>query len=123
MTILCIDNDPDDLEIFREAVRSINPQIACLLARDADGALKFLTDAVVLPEYIFIDINMPGMNGIQLLRQLRTFKEYTDIPVIMYSTSVNHTDYNESIRQGAIGFIQKANTLKDMYFALQKFIN
>lgn len=123
MTILCIDDDPDDLEIFREAVRSINPQIACLLARDADSALKFLFDAVVLPEYIFLDINMPGMNGIQLLRHLRTFKEFTDIPVIMYSTSVNHTDYNESIRYGATGFIQKANTLKDMYFSLQKFIN
>jgi CheY-like chemotaxis protein len=123
MTVLCIDDDQDDLEMFREAVHSINPEVVCLLARDAENAIAFLQDAVILPDYIFLDINMPGMGGIQLLKHLQTVKDFGHIPVIMYSTSINHTDYSESIRCGAIAFIQKANTLKDMYFSLQKFIS
>ena len=123
MTVLCIDDDVEDLEMFKEAVHSINPRVGCLLARDADNAVKFLSDAVILPDYIFLDINMPGMDGIQLLKHLRTYKEFGHIPVVMYSTTITHNDYSESIRYGAIGFIEKANTLKDMYFSLQKFIN
>lgn len=122
MTILCVDDDPEDLEMFREAVQSIKPEANCLLAEDATNALKFLQDATILPDIVFLDINMPGMNGIQLLKHLQTIPEFRNIPVVMYSTSLNHTDYNDSLRYGAVGFIQKANTLKDMYNSLRVYI-
>jgi len=122
MTVLCVDDDPDDLEVFKEAAYSINPEVNCLLAFDAEGAMKFLNDATVLPDFIFLDINMPKMDGISFLKLLRTYDDFKDIPVVMYSTSINHNDYNESIKYGAISFIQKANTLKEMYNSLRVFI-
>lgn len=122
MTILCVDDDPDDLDLFREAVSSINPQATCLLAKDAESALQFLQNAVILPDYVFLDINMPGMDGLRFLQLLHSMKEFENLPVVMYSTSIDHQQYLDSIKNGAIGFIRKANTLKEMYNSLRMFV-
>ena len=122
MSILYVDDDIDDQDIFCEAVKSINPQIVCHVAKDGLQALKLLDELVLLPEYIFLDLNMPLFNGKDFLIELRRSRKLKDIHVVMYSTSRNPKDATDCKKLGAIDFIVKPSTFKEVYDHLNKFI-
>ena len=61
--ILLIDDDTDELEVFTEALRSVDKNILCSQAKDLNEALEFLNYSS--PAYIFIDYNMPKANGLE----------------------------------------------------------
>jgi CheY-like chemotaxis protein len=121
-SILYVDDDIDDQDIFCEAVRSINPKVACLVANDGHHALELLNELLIMPDYIFLDLNMPMFNGLQLLQELRTSSKFADVQVIMYSTSTNPKDASECLKLGAIDFIVKPSTFKEVYDKLRRVI-
>ncbi|MEX2232884.1 MAG: response regulator [Cyclobacteriaceae bacterium] len=92
MTILNVDDDEEDIEIFCDAVREIGPSIICLVAKSADEALQILNSDIELPEYIFLDINMPRVDGNACLREIKNDRRLNKIPVIMYSTFTRTSD-------------------------------
>jgi CheY-like chemotaxis protein len=61
--ILLIDDDPDELDIFSEALAEIEKSIVCIQARSARASMNLLKS--LLPDYIFLDINMPEINGLK----------------------------------------------------------
>ena len=89
MTILTVDDDIEDQEIFTEAVSVIDPLIICLIANDGiEGhELLFNNKPFLSIDYIFLDINMPKMNGIELLVLIKENERLNNIPVYMLSTS------------------------------------
>ncbi len=121
MVILNIDDDPEDLEIFYKAVKTVNPLAKCLLARDAKEALNLLRDAII-PDYIFLDINMPMMNGKTVLTELRQNKKLEAVPVIMYSTSINPNETEEYSALGADQFLNKHNDFRGLCNALESLL-
>src|SRR5687768_9094139 len=92
MTILNVDDDLEDIEIFCDAVREIDPSIICLVAKSAEEAMKILCSDIELPQIIFLDINMPKIDGNACLRQIKQNRRLDKIPVIMYSTHSRKTD-------------------------------
>ena len=84
MVLMNIDDDPEDLENFFKAVKTVNPFAKCLLARNAKEALHILKDTL-LPDYIFLDIRMPHMDGKTVLAELRKNNKLKSVPVVMYS--------------------------------------
>ena len=121
MVILNIDDDPEDLEIFYKAVKTVNPLAKCLLARDAKEALNILRDAII-PDYIFLDINMPMMNGKTVLTELRQNKKLEAVPVIMYSTTINPNETEEYSALGADQFLHKHNDFRGLCNALESLL-
>ncbi len=121
MVILNIDDDPEDLDIFYKAVKTVNPLAKCLLARDAKEALNILRDAII-PDYIFLDINMPMMNGKTVLTELRQNKKLEAVPVIMYSTSINPNETEEYSALGADQFLNKHNDFRGLCNALESLL-
>lgn len=93
MTILIVDDDIDDLEIFTEAVNTISTQINCIRALDGAEAMQLLNN--INPDIIFLDINMPGMNGAECLSMIKTKEEFKNLPVVIYSTSPEMLDLNQ----------------------------
>jgi CheY-like chemotaxis protein len=89
--ILNVDDDPDDREIFIEAVKEVNASIKCLTAEDGIQAQRLLADRLIVQRLrcIFIDINMPLMNGLSLLALIKTDHVLSKIPVYIYTTSEN----------------------------------
>lgn len=89
MTILIVDDDIEDQEIFTEAISVIDPSIVCLKANDGIEGYELLSDGEVylLLDYIFLDINMPKMTGIELLHLIKKDERLNKIPVYMLSTS------------------------------------
>lgn len=120
--VLYIDDDVDDQEIFLEAVKSINPEIHCYLASDGGEAFNVLNEMPESPDFIFLDLNMPKLDGKEFLEQIRQTEKFSHINVVMYSTSANPEDAAECARLGAIDFITKPSTFKEIYDNIHKFL-
>src|SRR3954471_24415579 len=120
MLVLIADDDGEDREIFREAIKEIDSSINCLEVRNGKETLDFLTkELVVLPNYVFLDINMPILDGKSCLTKMKAHPTLKSIPVIMYSTSFNPEEIRECYRMGAEKFITKPGTFIDLLASLQ----
>lgn len=118
MTILCIDDDPDDTEFFCEAIMAVSPEAKCVTANDGLSALKVLRSEV-LPDIIFLDINMPRMSGREVLMQIKKSYKLSQIPIIIYSTTILPRDVDNFRNLGAHDVLAKYIKLKDLCDALQ----
>lgn len=112
MSILYIDDDEEDREIFKEAIEEIDPGIICNVVADGKQGLRTLEELVVVPDYIFVDVNMPIMNGKQFLKELKKTVRLRSIPVIMYSTTSQPSEIQEFTRLGAQNFLVKPPSFK-----------
>lgn len=122
MTILYADDDADDCELVVEALGRIDPQINCVMANDGQQALRILKEKGKLPDYIFLDVNMPVMNGKSCLIELKKDKRLREIPVVMYSTTQDKDEINELYAMGATQFVQKPNSFSDLCISLRTVI-
>lgn len=116
-----MDDDDDDKEVFSLALRKIDPSIECMTASDGLEALSILRKKTFVPDYIFLDLNMPQMNGKECLTELRKHAHLDDVPIIIYSTSSHEKDKEETKSLGANRFITKpplVSTLVEMLEAL-----
>lgn len=114
--ILYVDDDQDDREIFEEVIREAHPGFKCYLAEDAAEALQLLAQSID-PVCIFIDINMPKISGIDLLKMLHGNQAYSRIPTFMLTTSKEHELQTKTL--GATGYYVKPNTYLE-FFQLMK---
>lgn len=89
-TVLLIDDDQDDLDIMKQALEALDNSLLCLSFVYPDEALRILqtNELVVQPDYIFIDINMPGITGDKCLKILRSDRQFDHIVITLYSTSM-----------------------------------
>jgi len=116
-----IDDDVDDQDIFILALAEVDRSIRCEVASDSIDALKRLSNKELRPDYIFLDLNMPRMNGKQCLSQIRKIDFLRDIPVIIYSTSSDQRDRTETAQLGAADYIVKPNTVSALAGILAQF--
>jgi CheY-like chemotaxis protein len=105
------DDDIDDRELFGDALADVNNDISLDTAEDGIEALKKLQDdGAETPDLIFLDLNMPRMDGKQFLKKIKENNALSEIPVYIYSTSSNEEDRKETIAMGAAKFIVKPNS-------------
>jgi CheY-like chemotaxis protein len=114
-TLFIIDDDADDRELFIEALQEIDDSIICYTAHNGEDALKKLGGELPhTPDYIFLDLNMPRLNGKQCLFEIKRIDNLKHIPVIIYSTSSEQRDIEETKRLGAAHFLTKPNTFDEL---------
>ena len=112
LQLFLIDDDLDDQEIFYMALQSIDHNIKCTAANDGVEALRVLQlDHSFNPDFIFIDINMPRMNGIDCLRQIKELGLVKSAKTIMYSTTIDPQMVELSRQLGAHDFMIKPSSL------------
>lgn len=102
-----MDDDEDDKEIFLLALKDANPAIECVIASDGGEALSLLGDGSFIPDYIFLDLNMPLMSGKECLAAIRQRPHLAEVPVIIFSTSGSQKDISDTKALGASSFITK----------------
>ncbi len=108
---IIIDDDADDRMFLREALNGMLYCYVCLEANDGAEALKQLRKAKQLPDFIFLDVNMPRMDGRDCLRELKKDTTLANIPVIMYSTSFTDTSIAEFSKLGAFSYLNKPTNI------------
>jgi CheY-like chemotaxis protein len=123
--VFLVDDDADDREIFASVMKSIYPSAVTSVAVDGLDALEKLEQWSHRPDVIFVDLNMPRMNGFDFLRHIREKDEWRRLPVIVYSTSSNPQDLARSRNAGATDYIVKGNDMvtitRDLSNALKKY--
>jgi len=126
MSIRClmIDDDADDHEIFELALQQVDASIACDFVHDGVAALaKLSSGEIAKPDYIFLDLNMPRMSGRQVLLELKKFDELKDIPVVVCSTSSETVFEKEAKELGAVAYIVKPSSLRELVKNLKEFFS
>jgi CheY-like chemotaxis protein len=110
--ILLIDDDADDQEIFSTVIEQIFPSVQCEVAMNGEDALSKLRSQA-LPELIFLDLNMPLMNGQQFLKVVKKDNQLREIPIVILSTSSGEETIAETLSLGASKFITKPDKFID----------
>ena len=113
-TCLLIDDDADDREIFSMALSEANPGVECVMASSGFDALEKLKPVAFVPDFIFLDLNMPGMTGRECLKEIRKMDRLDNTPVIVYSTSSVHRDVQETRKMGANDYISKPTSISEL---------
>jgi CheY-like chemotaxis protein len=122
MVILNVDDDKDNLEMFCEAVKEINPSIDCIKVNSAHEALKLLHESDRLPNYIFLDLNMPFMDGKTCLKMIKRDLRLSDITVFIFSSASSPADIEECKNLGA-DFLKKEFSHRRLVDSLKKIIH
>src|SRR3954471_13199445 len=118
-TFALADDDSDEVDLFAEALQEIDPKITMEKASNGQELLDNMKRRnFSLPDIIFLDINMPEMNGWDCLTELKSDAWLKEVPVVMYSTSSNVHDKAKAARLGASHFYTKP----DNYQELKKFL-
>lgn len=117
--IFLIDDDSDDQEIFALALEEVPPSYTCVIAKNGVEALAKLRSGDVKPDYIFLDLNMPRMNGKQCLAEIKKETALKKIPVIIYSTSSESRHREQMITMGASAFVTKPPLIPELIASLK----
>lgn len=124
LNCLLIDDDKDDQEIFKLALQDINEHIVCHTVDNGIEGLQLLrSDESFVPGYIFLDLNMPRMNGKDCLTALRSIPRLAEVPVVIYSTSSDPRDIRETKALGATDYIVKQYSLASLKEILRRYFN
>ena len=115
INIYLADDDLDDVGFFKEAVKQVCP--SCSLTTSKNG--KEMIDSMLsakkfLPQIVFLDINMPVMNGLECLKIIRANPRFNSVPVIMLTTSSSQIAVEVAYKLGANLFIKKPMDFKDL---------
>ena len=110
---LIVDDDADDVDFFCEAIQEISSDALCYIARNGEDALHLLSQKIdALPDCIFLDLNMPLMDGKACLAELKKNDWTKDIPVIIYTTSTHSKDREATTKLGADYYLVKPTSFK-----------
>jgi CheY-like chemotaxis protein len=109
MNILYVEDDQDDCDLFIAAIEQLDlgPDVNCIIASDGEEALAKLIDFPQNPDVIFLDINMPKMDGRELITEIRRQPKLQTIPIVIFSTSINSVEVEFFNRMGVFTFFNK----------------
>ena len=100
-----VDDDLEELTLIEEALLDVGQKVH--YEENGVEALNFLDKCHELPCLVVLDLNMPKLNGTETLVHLKSNNKYKDIPVVIYSTSVNTIEKDNCMRLGAHSYLVK----------------
>lgn len=121
--ILYVEDNPDSITFFNRVVNKLG-DYKFETHEDGSSALEFLEKKPDFqPEMILLDINLPGMNGFEILQHLRTKTQYKHVPVIMFTSSDDKSDIEKSYEYGANAYLIKPDSLGTLKEVLEDTFN
>ncbi|WP_373523479.1 response regulator [Aquiflexum sp.] len=119
MEIIIVDDDEDDQEFLAEAISEFSSNIKVRFAGNGKELMKQLGE-LALPDLVFLDLNMPLMNGFECLALIKKDPKFKDLPVLIYSTSANPEQIEKTFQEGAYFYIQKPNNIAQLKTIVKK---
>lgn len=116
---MIVDDDPDFAEMAQDLLGRIGWR--CVIARSGDAALELLKTES--PHVVLLDLHMPGCDGFEVLRYLKSAPATRVIPVIICSITQTAKDRERAISEGAQEFLPKTKYLTELIPRLQRYLN
>jgi CheY-like chemotaxis protein len=121
--LLIVDDEPADVELVRAAIREGHFLCRPHVARDGKDAMAFLRKegacgGVPTPDLVLLDINMPRMNGLEVLKAMKADPALARVPVVVLTTSQGEQDIVQSYNLGAAGFVTKSIDVDKLFQAI-----
>jgi CheY-like chemotaxis protein len=123
LDIILADDDFEDRSFFREVLQDLKPGSTLLEFEDGKQLMDHLGDLDKLPHLIFLDINMPLKTGIQCLKEIRENARFSNVPLIIFTTSSSKFEVDNAYNCGANLYIRKPYLYKEGVEALRKFFS
>jgi CheY-like chemotaxis protein len=121
--ILLVDDDKDDCSFFEEALKETGIDATLKVMNECTGIQDILPKkGEDFPDLIFLDLNMPMINGKECLKEIRDTENLKDIPVIIFSTACRVNDVDETFAKGANLYVQKPSGFRLLTKVLKKII-
>ena len=134
--IFYVEDDPDYAFILQTAISEVREELTVGIVEDGRAAieqLKIFSDNNVKPKLILLDLNLPGLSGIDVLKTIKEMPNLKYVPVILFSTSDNPKDVKASYEFGANAFVTKPDgytnllgcvrTMHDFWFQQNRALN
>lgn len=121
--ILIADDDSDDIQLLSEAVHETNTTYSCIAVSNGEEALQFLNNCSIKPDFIFLDLNMPKVNGKECLIRIKRNTDLDNIPVIIYSTTKQKKEVDELYKLGADFFLTKPYDFRALKNSIIKILS
>ena len=110
--ILLVDDDEDELDIFKEALGNVSIPLNCLYAQNPETAIQILWE--VVPDYMFVDLNMPRINGLQFMAQDKVKSCIQKTASILYTNGADEAVCVKAKRLGALACIKKPDSIEKL---------
>ncbi|WP_373494602.1 response regulator [Aquiflexum sp.] len=122
LEIIIADDDEDDQELLAEAISEISSNTNIRLAGNGKDLMKKLRE-LTLPDLVFLDLNMPLMNGFECLELIKKDPKLKNVPVLIYSTSANPDQIERTFQDGAHLYIQKPSNITELKNIVKKIMD
>lgn len=113
--IILADDDEDDRLFFTDAFSELKINTKVNTYNDGVELMNYLnSDDAILPQVLFLDLNMPKKNGIECLHEIKSNSKLEDIAIAIYSTSSSEEHIEETFVSGANIYIKKPNDFESL---------
>jgi two-component system response regulator len=114
-SILLVEDNPDDVQLTKRALKKNNISNELVVVNDGIAALDYLAQASIataggaggLPTVVLLDLNLPRMDGLEVLRRIRADERFKRVPVVVMTSSKEESDILKSYDSGANSYIRK----------------
>lgn len=122
--IFLADDDADDCSLFADALKEVSTETKLTTANDGKELMNKLDMSIPPPpDVIFLDLNMPLMNGFECLAEIRATQKYKGIPIVIFSTSCEKESVNRVYAQGADYYICKPDSFPELKNVISKVLS
>src|SRR5689334_13678845 len=116
--ILLVEDNPNDAELTQRALKKVNLGVRLEIARDGAEALDHLTSNRPVPKVIFLDLKLPKIDGIEVLRRVRADDRLKAIPVVVLTSSQEERDISACYKLGVNSYVVKPVEFDKFYKAV-----
>jgi len=107
LDILLVEDNPNDAELTQRALRKTDIGARLLIARDGAEAIEKVLSEGLRPRVIFLDLKLPKIDGMEVLRRIRADERTRQIPVVVLTSSQEERDITESYKLGVNSYVVK----------------
>lgn len=123
LNCILIDDDRDEIDIFSMALSELSFGVTCIGYTDCREALEILSKSDPLPDCIFLDSNLSGIEGKDCLEKIKNIPKLIDTPVVIFSGLISDAEKIQYKELGAYDCITKPDSLKDLQARLNEFFS
>lgn len=116
--VLLVEDNEADIALVENAFRETGGPFTLHIAVDGREALRFLEEHRARPDLVILDLNLPGINGFEILQTLKSTPDLQEIPVVIFSTSTAARDIRRAYKLSANSYVKKPADLDEFFHAV-----